>query len=527
MPAAAPAPAPGEAPSLIAARAVTVRFDAITALRGVNFEMAPGETRGLVGENGAGKSTLIAVLSGALQPGDGTVLLDGSVVRLNSPSEALRRGIGTVHQQNWLVPSLTSAQNVELGLERTRTPLQLLRREPRESSLQALEFVGIADLALRAVDSLTLAQRQLVAIARALSRGSRLMIFDEPTAALSPVETKCLFGVIDRLRERGTALLYVTHRLEELRRAADRISVMRSGEFVAEVASSASERDLIELMAGQDVPEHEERAVRARRTGTDDIRHRTAPILVCRGLADRQAAFADVDLDVHDGEVLAIVGLPDSGAAEVTQCLAGARRLRSGTIQLAGKQVRSGSPRRHVLAGIGYMAGDRKTKGVIPNATVGGTVALTALRQISRAGIVRTREENRLAARLVASCRVTPPAPRMPITALSGGNQQKALFARAMATGPRVVVCEDPTAGVDPGGREVLYDLLNELCSDGGAVVINSSDLREVALISDRAVVIWRGRAVAELRKDQLTVPALMRAQFNQHPPEDEEPLGC
>ncbi len=511
-------PAGGQAGSngLISAHQVTVQFGAITALAGVDFTLAPGEARGLVGENGAGKSTLIAVLSGALQPDEGTVLIDGRPARMKTPADALRRGIGTVHQQNWLVPALTAVQNVELGLERTRTPLRLLRKEPAESSMQALAFVGISELALRPVEELSLAQRQLVAIARALSRGSRLMIFDEPTAALSPVESKYLFGVIDRLRSSGTALLYVTHRLEELGRAADRITVLRSGTVVAEVASSAGEHQLVELMAGQDVPEHEALAVRARRKRTDAIRHQATPVLSARGLADHQGAFTGVNLEVQEGEVLALVGLPDSGAAQITQCLAGARRVGSGTVTLAGRPVRTGSPRRHVLAGIGYMAGDRKAKGIIPNATVRGTLTLTALRQVSAAGLVRAREEQRLATELIASCRVWQAAPGAPITGLSGGNQQKALFGRAIATKPRVLVCEDPTAGVDPAGREVLYELLNELCAQRGAVVINSSDLREVALISDRALVIWRGQVVAELRKDQLTVASLMRAQFNQ-----------
>jgi ribose transport system ATP-binding protein len=512
-PAAAGAPVPA---TVISAHGITVNFGATCALRNVDLEIAHGEARGLVGENGAGKSTLISVLSGALQPGLGTLTLAGEMVPLKSPSDALRRGIGTVHQQNWLVPSLTAIENVELGSERTWTALRLLRREPREASMQALAFVGISALALRTVDGLSLAQRQLIAIARALSHGSKLMIFDEPTAALSPVETGYFFKVIDRLRSSGTAVLYVTHRLEELSRATDRISVMRAGEVVAEVPSSAGEHELVELMAGQDVPEHEEQAVRTRRQRTGNIRHHTSPVLTGRAMTDHHGAFRDVDLNVHEGEVLAIVGLPDSGAAEVTQCLAGARRLSSGTIEVAGHLVKPGSPRRHVRAGIGYMAGDRKAKGVIPNATVRATITLTALRQISRAGMIRTRDERRLAARLMAACRVWPQEPGAPVTGLSGGNQQKALFGRALGTGPRVVICEDPTAGVDPAGREVLYDLLNELCSQRGAVVINSSDLREVALISDRAVVIWRGRAVAELHKDQLTVPSLLRAQFNQ-----------
>ncbi len=501
----------------VEARGIAKAFSGVAALRGVDLVLAEGEARGLIGENGAGKSTLINVISGALRPDAGTLRIGGEAVTLRSPQAALEEGIGTVHQQNWLVPTLTAIQNVELGREPVTRGLHLLARGSMPQSRAALEFVGLLQAAHREVASLSLAERQLIAIARAYARGSRVMIFDEPTAALSPVETHYLFEVIERLRAAGTALLYVTHRLDELAHVVDRVTVMRAGEVVGELPSSAHERELVERMAGSERVEHEIEVVGERRRST--VRDRAAePVLRGSRLSDADGAFHDVDLEVHAGEVVALVGLPDSGAVALARTLAGAGRLRDGELRLNGAALSARTPARAVRAGIGYLAGDRKLRGVLPNFSVRDTVTLSALPTLSPTGFLRRRGERRMARELSGRCEVRAASLSMPITALSGGNQQKALFARTLATSPRVIICEDPTAGVDPGGREALYGLLAGACEHGAAVVLCSSDLREVSLISDRAVVFWRGRIVSELGRDQLSVSALMEAQFNQGP---------
>jgi ribose transport system ATP-binding protein len=499
----------------IEARAIAKAFSGVAALREVDFTLGSGEARGLIGENGAGKSTLINVVSGALQPDAGELRLDGEVLRVRSPQAALAHGIGTVHQQNWLVPTLTALQNVELGHERVHQPLATLARGSRPESRIALDFVGMLHAAHREVESLSLAERQLVAIARAYARGSRVLIFDEPTAALSPVETQYLFEVIDRLRASGTAVLYVTHRLEELPRVVDRVSVMRAGRIVDELPCTATERQFVDRMAGAERVEHESEVVGVRRQATRAERT-GEPILVGAGLTDGRDAFHDVDLALHGGEVVALVGLPDSGAIALARTIAGAGHLRSGRLTLDGQSLSTRAPWRAVRGGVGYLAGDRKLRGVIPNFSVRETVTLSALPHLSPGGVLRRRAERRLARELSGQCEVRAASLTMPITALSGGNQQKALFARTIATRPRVIVCEDPTAGVDPGGREALYELLGNACVNGAGVLLCSSDLREVALVSDRALVFWRGQMVAELARDQLNVAALMAAQFNQ-----------
>jgi galactofuranose transport system ATP-binding protein len=503
---------------LLTATGMTKRFSGVTALDRVDLSVRPGEARGLIGENGAGKSTLIALLTGALAPDAGELRFRGRPAEFQRPVDALRVGIGTVHQQNWLIPNLTVTENIELGSETTRTPLRVLSGRTQDTTVEALALVGAGALARRLVGSLSLAQRQLVSVARAYSRGSRLIVFDEPTASLSPVETEVLFTVIERLRQARIALLYVTHRLDELPRVVDEITVLRAGRVVGECPSSTPEARLVDLMAGDQAVERESQiADRRHRQAAAPAEQEQPPVLRARGLSDRGDRFGAVDLDVRPGEIVAIVGLQDSGAPELVQVLAGARKQGEGTLSLDGAVLRLRSPARAIRQGVAYMAGDRKVKGIAPNATVEETITISALRRVSAFGVIQARAEQRLVAELLHACNVTAKRPGMSITALSGGNQQRALFARTLAAQPRVLVCEDPTAGVDPAGRDSLYELLADAVEGGTAVILSSSDLREVTIISDRALVLWRGRIVAELRGAELTAPNLMRAQFAQY----------
>jgi ABC-type sugar transport system ATPase subunit len=500
----------------VEARQVTKAFSGVLALNDVSFGIRPGEARGLIGENGAGKSTLIKVLCGALQADSGEVRVGGEPVHFRSPHAALEQGIGTVHQRNFLVPSLTVLQNVELGHERRVTPVGWLDPRPRDASIEALRFVGLEQRLSTRVGALSLAERQLVAIARAVSRGSRLMIFDEPTAVLSPVEAAYMFDVIDRLRSRGIALIYVTHRLEELPRVVSAITVMRDGEIVAEAGPDTPVSELVELMAGHDAVVHDDEHRAAAR---QRMRTRPAdedPLVTVRDLSDADGAFRDVSFDLARGEILSLVGLPDSGVSEIVASLVGARRPQRGEVRLEGRPVASRSPRRAVRHGIGFVSGDRGQKGVIPNFSVRRMTTISSLDRVARASVIHPSRDSGLASRFLGQCQVRAASSAMSITALSGGNQQKALMARMLAAEPRVLVFEDPTAGVDVAGREALYDLVAECCERGHAVIWTSSDLREVTTVCDRALVLWRGAVVREITREQLTVRALMSAQFNQ-----------
>jgi ribose transport system ATP-binding protein len=500
----------------VEARGVSKSFSGVAALQDVTFGVAAGEARGLIGENGAGKSTLIKVICGALQPDAGEVRIGGEPVHLRNPQAAIDLGIGTVHQRNWLVPELTVLQNVELGRERRLKGLGWLDRRPQESSIAALELVGLETKLWRRVSSLTLAERQLVAAARAVSRGSRLMIFDEPTAVLSPVETSYMFEVIDRLRTAGTALIYVTHRLEELPRVAERISVMRDGRLVGEADTSLPQGELVELMAGHDaiVREEEQREIATRRARSHVQVH--DPLVRVEGISHAGGAFDDLSFEVARGEIRALVGLPDSGVAEVVATLTGSHGRSGGRVTIDGRPVAPRSPRRALKQGVGYLSGDRGLKGIVPNFSLRSATTLSALDKVGRMSVIRPRQEARLARRLLDQCQVRAASSAINITALSGGNQQKALMARMLAAEPRLLVLEDPTAGVDIAGREALYDLAAACCENGHAVIWTSSDLREVATVCDRALVMWRGAVVQEIAREDLTVPALMAAQFNQ-----------
>jgi len=507
-------------------RGVEKSFNGVRALKGVSLRIDRGEARALVGANGAGKSTLINVVCGAVQPDSGTVLVGGEEVAIRSPHVAIELGIGTVHQHDRLVPNLSVAQNLQLGHEPTRTPARWLTKAPA-GSLSALELVGLADRAGDLVEGMTLAQRQLVSIARAVSLQPRLLILDEPTASLTPLETSYLIEVIDRLRRQGTALIYVTHRLQELTEVVDRVTVLRDGCVVAERAPDVPEPELVELIAGEGVVANDEELVDERRRLARERGNLTAsePLLSVSGLGDSAGAFEDVSFELRRGEVLGMVGLPDAGVTQLVETIAGARRSSSGTIALAEAPFRARSPRAASRRGVGYLAGDRARCGVIPNSDVAETIALSALPRLSRGGLLSFRRLAASTRRLLRQCQVDAADPGMPITALSGGNQQKALFARVLATEPRVVVCEDPTAGVDVAGRESLYELVADLCERGGAVIWSGSDLREVATICDRVLVLWRGSVVASLERQELDERALMVAQFNQG--QGEAPVGA
>jgi len=368
-------------------RDVAKSFSGVRALNRVSLRIERDECCALVGANGAGKSTLINIACGAVQPDSGVLLLGDDETTIRSPHMAIELGIATVHQHDQLVPNLTVAENLSLGRERTKAAGLL--SNPTRESLAALEMVGLGDRADDLVESMTLAERQLLAIARAVSLRPRLLILDEPTAALTPNETKYLVEVIERVRSAGTSLLYVTHRLQELEEVADRIAVMRDGQVVAERPPETSEAELVELIAGKGIVAHDEELVeRRRRRAFDRHEERNAEaVLVARGVSDREGAFTDISFQLRPGEVLGIVGLPDAGVVQLVETLAGARRPSDGTIEVAGERLRGRSPREAGRRGIGYLAGDRARRGVIPNASVGETIALSGLSRMTSCAI--------------------------------------------------------------------------------------------------------------------------------------------
>jgi ABC-type sugar transport system ATPase subunit len=501
----------------IEARGIEKSFSGVAALRGVDLQLFHSEALGLIGENGAGKSTLLNVFAGAHQPDEGTLLVGGEEVSFKAPQAALAAGIATVHQQNWLVPAFSALRNVELGREPTHTPAKWLSRRPAPGAVEALELVGLGDRVNAEVGGLSLAERQLVAVARATAVGNRVLIFDEPTASLSPRETEVLFEVIERLRQGGVAIIYVTHRLEELGQITSRIAVLRDGKKVAERPSSLPTSEMVALMAGSEALEHEEKERTEHRRKVPPIKREDSdPALVVEGLSGGKGAFADVDMAVAPGETVGLVGLPDSGVEQFIDTLAGAAHPSAGTLRIEGRKVHYRSPGGAIRNGVGFLPGDRAQKGVIPSFDVQKSASLSALRTVETGGLLSRRKEAKQMRELLLECDVRASSFKIPITSLSGGNQQKALLARLLAPQPRIILCQEPTAGVDIAGREGLYDLIAEACQRGCAVVWQTSDLRELTVVCDRVVAFWRGRVAGELTADQLSVGRLVHAQFNE-----------
>ncbi len=462
--------------ALLEMHGIRKQFGGVEALKGVDFALQAGEVHALVGENGAGKSTLMKVLSGVFSPDAGSLLLEGHALRLRSVAEAQRAGIVMVYQELTLVPDLSVAENLFLG--RLPRVVRYPRLQGQARALLAQMGLGIAPAAL--VRSLGTGEQQLVAVARAFALEARVMVFDEPTATLSASEVRQLFQLIRRLRDQGVGVVYISHRLEEIFDLADRVTVLRDGERVATTAlAELTPERVVELMVG--------RAVRAfQRTP-----HAGAELL---GELEVDApGLAPLTLALRRGEVVGLAGVVGSGRSEMLQAMFGLR----GRTRWRGKPLRS--PRAALRQGIFLIPADRKTQGLVLSLTARENVALSVLRQLQRAGVMVRRRERSLVAEWFQKLSLRPPDPERPAGTFSGGNQQKLVLAKGLATRPVVLLMEEPTRGVDVATRYELYALLDELARGGLGLVVSSSDTEELAGLCDRVLVFRGGRVVAEL----------------------------
>jgi ABC-type sugar transport system ATPase subunit len=475
-------------------------FPGTRALDGVDLTVQSGEVHAVIGENGAGKSTLLLVLAGVHAPDAGRLLVCGEPVAFAGPRDAQRAGIGTVFQDLSLIDGLSVAENVLAGRPPGRLGLVDRRRMAAEAA-RLLALVG-ADLPPDArVGSLGLGARQLVEIAKALSLDARVLLLDEPTSTLSRAEAAALFGVLDRLRRHGVAILFVSHRLHEVLEIADRVSVLRDGRLVGTWPRAAIDIDLaVRSMVGRPLGE-----LYPTRTGTAG-----PPGLQARGLA--RAGLGPVDLDVRAGEIVGLAGLEGAGRTRLLRLLGGADRPEAGELRVHGRPVRLGTPWRAARAGVALVPADRQREGVFPTMTLRRNLVAGTLPQVSRFGFVRARAERRLAARLVTEVGVRAADLDQPMATLSGGNQQKAVLARFLARRPRVLLVDEPTRGVDVGARADLHHLLRRVADGGTAVLLASSDLPELLGVADRIAVMADGRLSAVLDAGAATEEAVMAA---------------
>ncbi len=479
-------------------------FVEIRAVDGVDFDVFVGEVHAIVGENGAGKSTLIKMLAGVLVPDSGEVRIDGAPVALHSVAAAQDHGIAVIYQERAVVPELTVAQNIMLGYEPTiGLPGVIDRPALRRAAEQIWAMLGSPAAADAVVRDLAPSVQQLVDIARALAVKARVVIMDEPTAALTHQETMRLFRIIRELRQQGTAVIYISHDLEEIFEIAARVTVLRDGRRVRTLpVADVTRASLIRMMIGRDIDE------RARRGAG-----RAAPPVLTVNNLRRGAVLDGIGLRVGAGEILGIAGLVGSGRTELLRAIFGADRLDGGEMTLLGRPFAPRSPGDAIVAGLGLVPEDRGGEGLVPGFSIAENLSLPNYDLIAaRAVWLVPARESRLAARMVARLRIEPPVPRWQTSHLSGGNQQKVVLAKWLARDLRLLLIDEPTHGVDVGAREEIYRVIDELATAGAAVVVVSSYLPEILRISDRILVMREGRVALEIDRVEASEEILLQA---------------
>ncbi len=492
-------------------KAIAKSFPGVRALRGVSFDVARAEVHALVGENGAGKSTLMKILSGVYTDYEGELLLEGRRLELQSPRDAQRHGIATIHQELNLIPELTIAENIFLGREpRTSVGMLDTGRMAREARA-LLERLNLPIPPDRAVKGLRVGEQQLVEVAKALSLDARLLILDEPTSALSQTEIERLFAVIADLKRHGVTMIYISHKLDEIFRIGDRVTVLRDGEHIATLPiDQTDERELIRMMVGRSLSDLFPKEVAA--IGDEAVRVDGLSLLPDgrRG----GAVLHDVSFALRRGEILGVAGLMGAGRTELLETLFGVyppRRVR-GRIVLGGRERRIASPQEAIGAGLAFVTEDRKTQSLIMKLSVGHNMTLAALPAFLAFNVVRVRDEQAAVRRSIKQLGIKTPSPAVEVDKLSGGNQQKVALAKCLLTRPRVLLLDEPTRGIDVGAKAEIYALISRLAQDGTGIVMVSSELPELLGMCDRVIVLCEGRLTAELTRTQATQERIMEA---------------
>lgn len=471
---------------LLQVRGITKSFAGVQALAGVNLDVLPGEVHCVLGQNGAGKSTLIKVLSGVHQPDAGEIIWQGEPVTIADPVAALQMGIATMYQELDVVDGLTITENIFLGHERA-TGGVLRVNEANQVARALLTRLGHGSLSPNTeVGRLSAANKQIVSMARALSHDTKLIIMDEPSAVLDSEEVGNLFRVIHELTSQGIAIVYISHRLEEIRQIGDRLSVIKNGQSMANglSASTTPTPELIKLMTGRSVSN-----VFPDRVPVPA----DAPVLIDVSGLGLRGLFSDVDLSVRAGEIVGIAGLVGSGRSEILETIYGARKATTGTVSVMGKELKAGSVRSAVHAGIGFAPEERKSQGLILDEPIYKNVTLSTFARFAKGGMLNERRERQVAAEQIDALELRPADPDRTTRTLSGGNQQKILLARWLVHGTRVLLLDEPTRGVDVGARAEIYALIRRLAAAGTAIIVVSSEIEEVLGLSDRVLVIADG----------------------------------
>lgn len=503
-------PAPDRSRALLTASGISKRFGGVHALRDVSFEIRPGEIHALMGENGAGKSTLMKILSGVHTEYDGDVSIDGRRIHFASVRDAEAAGIAIIHQELNLVPELSVAENIFLGREPLIAGLIVDRKASSRATRALLQGLGI-DLDPEArVGSLRVGEQQLVEIAKALSLSARILIMDEPTSALSPAECKRLFKIIRQLSEDGVAIVYISHRIDEVMHLADRVTVFRDGGHVlTEPMAALSEDAIIVAMVGRSLLEahHDEREA----SGEVVLSARDLSLATSQRHGWKEV-LKGISFDLHAGEIIGIGGLLGSGRTEILETIFGSTRGRAGgEIRIDGRRVNIRSPRDARRMGIALVTEDRKTQGLHLEASITDNIALPLVGRLARFGLRSFTAEAALARHAVDALGVRCGSIEQAAGTLSGGNQQKVVMGKWLATKPRVLLLDEPTRGIDVGAKREIYDLVFKLAGEGLAIVVVSSELPELLLLADRILVMSGGRQAGMLARAEASEESIMQ----------------
>jgi ribose transport system ATP-binding protein len=490
---------------------VSKRFSGIHALQDISFEIERGETHALVGENGAGKSTLMKILSGVHTDFEGTIYLDGERIHLSSPRDAQALGISIIHQELQLVPDLTVAENIFLGREPRNAFGMISGRQMVTDARDLLDALGLRINPNRKVSSLRVGEQQLTEIAKALSLNTRLLILDEPTSALSQTEIERLFEVIASLRQQGVTMIYISHKFSEVFRLSDRITVLRDGKYIMTVPTAeTTESEIIHAMVGREL--------------SDLFPKDTAPfeeeVLRVEGLgfspppsADRRPLH-DIGFTLRRGEILGVAGLMGSGRTELLETIFGhhPRSQVTGQMAIEGQPVHVTSPESAIHHGFAFTTEDRKNQSLVLPLTVSENLTLSSLRRFCSMGMVQVRKERSAVHDIISSLRIKTPRSSVLVDRLSGGNQQKVVLGKCLLSGPRILLLDEPTRGIDVGAKAEIYALISQLARQGTSIIMASSELPELLAMCDRILVLHEGRLAATLAQGEANQVNIMAA---------------
>ena len=486
---------------LLEVKNISKEFPGVKALDHVDLELLYGEVRALVGENGAGKSTLIKIISGVYQPTEGEIYLNGKREEIVDPYYALKNGIVPVHQEINLEPFLTVAENIFIGRQ-PKNKLGMIDYKVMNSEAEKwLTELGIDVDSTLPLGMASIAERQMVAIARAVSLDVKVLIFDEPTSSLTQKEIKGLFRVIKQLKEKQIGIIYISHRLEEIFQTCDSITIMRDGVVVAnKKIKDINTASIIKLMIGRDLKDMYEKT-------EADI---GKPVLEVKNLSVK-GILNDISFTLRSGEIVGVSGLVGAGRTELARALFGDLPISTGQIIIDGKEIKARNPKGFIRSGIGLIPEDRKDQGLVTDLSVGKNISMTIFKFISRFGIVNEKKEKNIARDYENQLAIKTPSIDQEVKFLSGGNQQRVVIAKWLATNPKILLVDEPTRGIDVGAKAEIHKLLNDLAHQGVAILMVSSELPEIIAMSDRVLVIYQGRIRAELKGNKVNEEEIMQ----------------